>query len=82
MSFRTRIYETTYLGKGKRMVTSGSVSDYWFKGLFGLLFKLFVIWPIKICIVWPAKLLWYLFLWCLKILVALIKLLFKKIFGK
>ena len=39
MAFRTRIYETTRIGKGKRIVTSGTLSDYFFYGIVKFFFK-------------------------------------------
>lgn len=82
MSFRTRIYETTNLGNGRRMVTSGTVSDYWFMRLCGLVLKIFVVWPIKLVIIWPIKIGFRLLIWCIKLIFAIITLPFKKIFGK
>lgn len=82
MSFRTRIYETTNLGNGRRMVTSGTVSDYWFKGLCCLVWKIFVVWPFKLFIVWPIKIIFRLLVWCAKIVFSIIAFPFKKIFRK
>ena len=39
MSFRTRIYETTKIGKHKRVVTSGTMSDWFFYGIVKFIFK-------------------------------------------
>lgn len=42
MSFRTRIYETKKLNNGKRVVTSGKVSDYFFLRIIKFIFKAFM----------------------------------------
>ena len=55
MAFKTRIYETTKIGKGKRVVTSGKLSDWLVYGIIKFLFKaiffccfFWVIIPIKL----------------------------------
>ena len=55
MAFRTRIYETKKIGNGKRVVTSGKISDYIalniVKGIFKVLFFICFFWiiiPIKL----------------------------------
>ena len=57
MAFKTRIYETNKIGKGKRIVTSGTISDYFFLGLVKFFFKIiyfitigWVIWLVKLFI--------------------------------
>lgn len=39
MAFRTRIYETTRIGKGRRIVRSGTFSDYFLLGIIKFFFK-------------------------------------------
>ena len=55
MSFRTRIYETHKIGKGKRIVTSGKMSDWFIFGIIKFIVKAFffccffwIIIPIKL----------------------------------
>ena len=55
MAFRTRVYKTKKIGKGKRIVTSGKVSDFFVMDIISLLFKVFffcmffwIIIPIKL----------------------------------
>ncbi len=39
MSFKTRIYQTQKLGNGKRMVTSGTMSDWLAYGVIKFILK-------------------------------------------
>ena len=39
MSFRTRIYETKKMGNGKRIVTSGTLSDWFVYGILKFVIK-------------------------------------------
>ena len=56
MGFRTRIYETVKMGKGKRIVTSGKMSDWFAYGIVKFIFKAMFF----LCFFWiiiPIKLL-------------------------
>ena len=74
---RTYIRETINLGKGRRMITTYSPGEYFFSNIVKFFLYLFVVWPIQ--------LIFWCFLWTLKIILVIIQLPFihiVKLIGK